>query len=90
VYPWRRIALVGRLPAVKEALPIPAPAAAAPPRQGIIGPPRWAQAHDRGQSFDGLAADNPPPDWVEAGPVGIVHVDGPSMASENGLLELPN
>jgi len=87
VYPWRRIALVGRLPAVKEAPPIPAPAAA-PPRQGIIVPAKVAQAPDRGQS--GLAADNPTPDWVEAEPVGIVHVDGPSMASENGLLELPN
>ncbi len=39
-------------------------------------------------SFDGLAADNPPHDRVEAEPVGIVHVVIPAKASENGLAEL--
>ncbi len=41
-------------------------------------------------SFDGLAADNPPHDRVEAEPVGIVHVVGAAKASEHGLAELPD
>ncbi len=41
-------------------------------------------------SFDGLAADDPPHDRVEAEPVGIVHVVVSAEASENGLAELPN
>ena len=43
-----------------------------------------------GLSFDGLAADNPPHDRVEAEPVGIVHVVVPAKAPENGLAELPD
>ncbi len=43
-----------------------------------------------GLSFDGLAADDPPHDRVEAEPVGIVHVVVPAKASENGLAELPD
>ena len=41
-------------------------------------------------SFDGLAADDPPHDRVEAEPIGVVHVVVPAKASENGLAELPN
>ena len=37
-----------------------------------------------------MAADDPPHDWVEAEPVGIVHVVVPAKASENGLAKLPN
>ena len=43
-----------------------------------------------GLSFDGLAADDPPHDRVEAEPVGIVHVVVPAKAPENGLAELPD
>ena len=42
-----------------------------------------------GLSFNGLAADDPAHDRVEAEPVGIVHVVVPAKASENGLAELP-
>ncbi len=45
----------------------------------------------RGRLFrDSMAADDPPHDWVEAEPVGIVHVVVPAKASENGLAELPD
>ena len=45
----------------------------------------------RGSLFrDGMAADDPPHDRVEAEPVGIVHVVIPAKAPENGLAELPN
>jgi hypothetical protein len=37
-----------------------------------------------------MAADDPPHDWVEPEPVGIVHVVVPAQASENGLAELPD
>jgi hypothetical protein len=40
-------------------------------------------------SFDGLAADDPPHDRVEAEPVGIVHVVVAAKASEKGLAKLP-
>ena len=39
---------------------------------------------------DGMATDNPPHDWIEAEPVGIVHVVVAAEASENGLAELPD
>ena len=39
---------------------------------------------------DSMTADDPPHDWVEAEPVGIVHVVVPAKASENGLAELPD
>ena len=39
---------------------------------------------------DGMTADDPPHDRVEAEPVGIVHVVVPAKTSENGLAELPN
>ena len=43
----------------------------------------------RGRLFgDGMAADDPPHDRVEAEPVGIVHVVVAAKASENGLAEL--
>jgi len=42
-----------------------------------------------GLSCDGLAADDPPHDRIEAEPPGIVHVVIPAKASENGLAELP-
>ncbi len=45
----------------------------------------------RGRLFgDGMAADDPPHDRVEAEPVGIVHVIVPAKASENGLAEQPD
>ncbi len=45
----------------------------------------------RGRLFgDGMTADDPPHDWVEAEPVGIVHVVVPAKAPENGLAELPD
>ena len=37
-----------------------------------------------------MAADDPLHDWIEAEPVGIVHVVVPAKASENGLAELPD
>jgi hypothetical protein len=37
-----------------------------------------------------MAADDPPHGWVEAEPVGIVHVVVPAKASENGLAGLPD
>ena len=40
-------------------------------------------------SCDGLAADDPPHDRIEAEPPGVVHVVMPAKASENGLAELP-
>ena len=39
---------------------------------------------------DGMTADDPPHDRVEAEPVGIVHVVIPAKAAENGLAELLN
>ena len=43
----------------------------------------------RGRLFrDGMAADDPSHDRVEAEPVGIVHVVVPAKAPENGLAEL--
>ena len=43
----------------------------------------------RGRLFsDGMAADDPPHDRVEAEPAGIVHVVVAAKASENGLAEL--
>jgi len=45
----------------------------------------------RGRLFrDSMAADDPSHDWIEAEPVGIVHVVVPAKASENGLAELPD
>ncbi len=45
----------------------------------------------RGSLFgDGMAADDPLHDRVEAEPVGIVHVVVPAKAPENGLAELPD
>ncbi len=45
----------------------------------------------RGSLFgDGMAADDPPHDRVEAEPVGIVHVVVAAKASENGPAELPD
>ncbi len=41
-------------------------------------------------SFDGLAADDPPHDRVEAEPISVVHIVVPAKTSENGLAELPN
>ena len=41
-------------------------------------------------SFDGLAADDPPHDRIEAEPIGVVHVVVPAKTSENGLAELPD
>ena len=37
-----------------------------------------------------MAADDPPHDWIETEPVGIVHVVVSAKASENGLAELPD
>ncbi len=37
-----------------------------------------------------MAADDPPHDWIESEPVGIVHVVVPAKASENGLAEQPD
>ncbi len=45
----------------------------------------------RGSLFrDSMAADDPPHDWIEAEPVGVVHVVVAAKASENGLTELPD
>ncbi len=45
----------------------------------------------RGRLFgDGMAADDPPHDRVEAEPVGIVDVVVPAKASENRLAEQPD
>ena len=41
-------------------------------------------------SFDGLAADDPPHDRIEAEPVGIVHVVIPAKTSKIGPAELPD
>tara|TARA_B100000749_G_C18149028_1_gene350980 strand:- start:169 stop:615 length:447 start_codon:yes stop_codon:yes gene_type:complete len=57
-------------------------------RSSVSKRPIWAGGC--GLSFDGLAADDPPHDRVEAEPVGIVHVVVPAKASENGLAELPD
>ncbi len=39
---------------------------------------------------DGMTADDPPHDRIEAEPVGIVHVVVAAKASENGLAEQPD
>ncbi len=57
-------------------------------RSSVSKRPIWLE--DAGLSFDGLAADNPSHDRVEAEPVGIVHVVVPAKTSENGLAELPD
>ncbi len=45
----------------------------------------------RGSLFgDSMAADDPPHDWIEAEPVGVVHVVVAAKASENGLAKLPD
>ena len=56
-------------------------------RSSVSNRPIWLV--EAACSFDGLAADDPPHDRVEAEPVGIVHVVVPAKASENGLAKLP-